>query len=98
MGSEMCIRDSYGGIKDMPARPGAVFVVDVNHDINAIREARKLNIPVIALVDTNADPTLIDYVIPCNDDAIKTLKLVGEYLKQAITAGKAKIKTADKAE
>lgn len=84
----------YGGIKDMPARPAAVFVVDLNHDINAVREARKLNVPVIALVDTNADPSLADYVIPCNDDAIKTLQLIADYLKQAITAGQAKAKTS----
>jgi small subunit ribosomal protein S2 len=80
----------YGGIKDMPARPGAVFVIDVNHDINAIREARKLNVPVVALVDTNADPTLADYIIPCNDDAIKTLQLIADYVKEAVEAGQAK--------
>lgn len=80
----------YGGIKDMPARPGAVFVVDINNDINAVREAHKLNVPVIALVDTNADPDLADYVIPCNDDAIKTLQLIADYVKQAIDAGKAR--------
>jgi len=89
----------YGGIKDMPARPGAVFVVDINNDINAVREARKLNVPVVALVDTNADPDLADYVIPCNDDAIKTLQLVADYLKQAIQAGQAKAtKPTDKTE
>jgi small subunit ribosomal protein S2 len=87
----------YGGIKDMPARPGAVFVVDVNHDINAVREARKLNVPVIALVDTNADPDLVDYVIPCNDDAIKTLQLVADYIKQAIETGKSKAAKAEPA-
>jgi small subunit ribosomal protein S2 len=93
------LNELYGGIKDMPARPGAVFVVDVNHDINAIREARKLNVPVIALVDTNADPSLVDYAIPCNDDAIRTLQLVADYLKQAIEAGKAKAtKNVDKTE
>jgi small subunit ribosomal protein S2 len=80
----------YGGIKNMPQRPGAVFVIDLNHDINAVREARKLNVPVIALVDTNADPSLADYVIPSNDDAIKTLQLMISYLKQAIEAGQAK--------
>jgi small subunit ribosomal protein S2 len=87
----------YGGIKDMPARPGAVFVIDLNHDINAVREARKLHVPVIALVDTNADPSLADYVIPCNDDAIKTLQLVADYVKQAIEAGKAKASKAEPA-
>jgi small subunit ribosomal protein S2 len=87
----------YGGIKDMPARPGAVFVVDVNHDINAVREARKLHIPVIALVDTNADPTLADYIIPCNDDAIKTLQLIADYLKQAVEAGNARAQKSEPA-
>jgi small subunit ribosomal protein S2 len=80
----------YGGIKNMSARPGAVFVFDVVSDANAIREARKLGLPIIALVDTNADPSLVDYVIPCNDDAIKAIQLVVEYLKQAVEAGKAK--------
>jgi len=87
----------YGGIKEMPQRPGAIFVTDITHDINAVREARKLNVPVVALVDTNADPTLADYVIPCNDDAIKTLQLVADYLKQAIEAGQAKKAKAEPA-
>lgn len=79
----------YGGIKDM-TRPGAVFIFDVVSDSNAIREARKLGLPIVALVDTNADPSLVDYVIPCNDDAIKTIQLVTDYLKQAVQAGEAK--------
>jgi small subunit ribosomal protein S2 len=87
----------YGGIKNMAARPGAVFVTDVIHDINAVKEARKLKIPVIALVDTNADPSLVDYPVPCNDDAIKTIQLVADYIQQAIEAGKSKhTKKADK--
>jgi small subunit ribosomal protein S2 len=85
----------FGGIKDMPQRPGAVFVVDITHDVNAVREARKLNVPVIALVDTNADPTLANYVIPCNDDAIKTLQLVADYFKAAIEAGQARTAKAE---
>lgn len=90
---------TYGGIKFMAARPGAVFVADVLEDINAVREARKLKIPVIALVDTNADPSLVDYPIPCNDDAIKTIQLVADYLQAAIEAGKGEhAKKADKAE
>jgi small subunit ribosomal protein S2 len=80
----------YGGIKNLAARPGAVFVVDVMHDMNAIKEARKLNVPIVALVDTNADPSLVNYPIPCNDDAIKIIQLVADYLKQAIEQGKAK--------
>lgn len=87
----------YGGIKNMAARVGAVFVVDIIHDNNAVREARKLNVPIIALVDSNGDPSQIDYPIPCNDDAIKAIKLVVEYLQAAIEAGKTKhAKSADK--
>jgi small subunit ribosomal protein S2 len=80
----------YGGIKNMSARPGAVFVFDMVEEANAVREARKLHIPIIGLVDTNADPSQADFPIPCNDDAIKTIDLVAEYTKQAIEAGQAK--------
>ncbi len=80
----------YGGIKNLAARPGAVVVFDVNHEMNAVREARKLKVPIVALVDSNADPSLIDYPIPCNDDAIKTIKLIGDYIQAAIETGKAK--------
>lgn len=78
----------YGGIKHMANKPGALFVIDVINEMNAIREARKLGIPVIAVVDTNADPTLIDYVIPANDDAIKTIDLITSYFVSAINSGK----------
>lgn len=88
----------YGGIKNMAAKVGAVFVIDITHDVNAIREARKLNIPVVALVDTNADPTQVEYPVPCNDDAIKTIALITDYVKAAIEAGKNKYaKKAEKA-
>lgn len=87
----------YGGVKNMAARPGAVFVIDITHDANAVREARKLGVPIVGLVDTNADPTDVDYAVPCNDDAIKTLKLVVDYVQAAIEAGKNKhAKKADK--
>jgi small subunit ribosomal protein S2 len=89
----------YGGIKELAAKPGVVFVVDVLNDINAVREARKLNVPVVALVDTNVDPTLVDYAIPCNDDAAKTINLIMDYVQQAIIAGQNKAKKpADKTE
>lgn len=78
----------YGGIKDLNGKPGAVFVFDVVADVNAVKEARKLDLPIVALVDTNADPAAATYPIPCNDDAVKTIKLVCEYLKQAFEAGK----------
>ena len=79
----------YGGIKNLAAKPGAVFVSDVTSDINAVREARKLGVPIIAIVDTNADPSLVDYPIPANDDAIKTIKLICDYMISSIEAGKA---------
>ncbi|HEY5805917.1 MAG TPA: 30S ribosomal protein S2 [Candidatus Saccharimonadales bacterium] len=84
----------YGGIKNMAAKLGAVFVFDIVADLNAVKEARKLNVPIVALVDTNADPTLVTHPIPCNDDAIKTVQLVAEYLKKAIEAGGAKVAKA----
>lgn len=89
----------YGGIKDMAAKPGAVFVIDVLNDINAVREARKMHIPVVALVDTNVDPSLADYPIPCNDDAAKTINLILDYVAAAIETGKKSVKKpADKTE
>lgn len=92
----------YGGIKNISAKPGALFVVDVINEVNAIREARKLGIPVIAVVDTNADPSMVDYVIPANDDAIKSVELITGYFVKAIEAGKnelaKKTPAADKAE
>lgn len=84
----------YGGIKHMNGRPGALIVVDVPNELNAIREARKLGIPVIAIVDTNADPSLIDYVVPANDDAIKTIELIIGYFTSAVTIGKEQQKKA----
>jgi small subunit ribosomal protein S2 len=80
----------YGGIKNLAGKPGVVFVEDVAHESNALKEAKKLGIPVIALVDTNADPSLVDFPIPSNDDSIQTIRLVAEYLDQAILAGKSK--------
>lgn len=82
----------YGGIKEMNSRPGAVFLFDIVNDANAMREARKMKLPVVALVDTNADPDNADYPIPSNDDAIKTLELIAEYVRSAILEGKAKAK------
>lgn len=79
----------YGGIKNLAAKPGAVFVSDVTHDLNAVKEARKLGVKVVGIVDTNADPSLVDYPIPANDDAIKTIKLIADYVQSAIEAGKA---------
>lgn len=78
----------YGGIKDLSGKPGALFLIDVIGDNNAISEAKTLGIPVVALVDTNADPSRVDYVIPGNDDAIKGVSLILDYVSKAIDAGK----------
>ncbi len=88
----------YGGIKDMNGQPGVMFVVDVVAEDNAVKEAKRLNIPVVAIVDTNANPDVVDYIIPANDDAIKSVQLITEYVKQAITDGVAARKAAAPAE
>lgn len=82
------LNKKYGGIKDLRSgRPGAILIVDVIGDMNAIKEAKTLGIPVVAVVDSNADPTLVDYIIPGNDDAIKGIGLILDYAKQAIMEG-----------
>jgi small subunit ribosomal protein S2 len=89
----------YGGVKELNKKPGAVFIVDILHDVNAVREATKLGVPIVAMVDTNVDPTLVTYPIPANDDAIKTIQLILDYVQQAIETGKATSKkTVDKTE
>ncbi|MBM3210287.1 30S ribosomal protein S2 [Candidatus Saccharibacteria bacterium] len=81
------LNEKYSGIKDLNGKPGAVFVTDVISDANAVREARTLGVPVIGLVDTNANPDGIDYVIPANDDAIKGISLILDYVSAAISDG-----------
>jgi len=85
----------YGGIKDLNGKPGAVLILDVLGDINAIKEAKIIGVPVVAVVDTNADPTPVDYVIPANDDAIKGVDLLLDYISQAIEEGKSKAKPTE---
>ncbi len=79
---------SYGGIKTMEKIPDAIFIVDPHKEVNAVKEARKLGIPVIAIVDTNCDPDDADYVIPGNDDAIRAIKLIASALADAVIEGK----------
>jgi small subunit ribosomal protein S2 len=74
----------FGGIKDMPGLPGALFVVDTKKEHIAVAEARKLEIPVVAIVDTNCDPDEVDYVIPGNDDAIRAIKLIANKIADAV--------------
>src|SRR5690554_4676408 len=75
---------NLGGIKEMKKVPEAIFIVDPNKEVNAILEARKLNIPIISIVDTNCDPDLIDYVIPGNDDAIRAVTLIANVMANAV--------------
>ena len=77
-----------GGIKDMKELPGALFVVDPRKERIAVSEARKLGIPVVAIVDTNCDPDEVDYVIPGNDDAIRAVKLICSAMGQAVVEGR----------
>ena len=80
---------SMGGIQDMPRLPDALFVIDIGHESIAINEARKLGIPVIAVVDTNYDPSLVDYAIPGNDYAIRAVQLYARAAADAVLEGKA---------
>ena len=77
-----------GGVKEMKKIPAAMFIVDPRKERNAIAEAKKLNIPVVAIVDTNCDPDEIDYVIPGNDDAIRAIKLIAGVMANAIQEGR----------
>ena len=80
---------SLGGIKNMSALPDALFVVDIGHENIAVQEAKKLGIPVVAVVDTNYDPSLVDYAIPGNDDAIRAVQLYTRAIADAVLEGKA---------
>ncbi len=84
------LNGKYGGIKDLNGRPGLVIVIDTLTDKNAIAEAKKLGVPVVGVVDTNADPNAVDYVIPGNDDAIKGTELLLDYFVAAVAEGKTK--------
>ncbi len=77
----------FGGIKTMDRLPGAVFIVDPREEEIAVREAIKVNVPIVAMVDTNCNPDLIDYVIPCNDDAIRSIRLVTSRIADAALEG-----------
>ncbi|HCG68162.1 MAG: 30S ribosomal protein S2 [Eubacteriales bacterium] len=86
---------NYGGIKNMNDLPAAIFVVDTKKEANAVKEAKKLGIPVIAIVDTNCDPDDADYIIPGNDDAIRAIKLISSVLADAVIEGRQGAESAD---
>ena len=82
------LESNLGGIKDMEELPGVIFIVDSKKEAIAIQEAKRLNIPVVGLVDTNCSPEFIDYVIPGNDDAIRSVKLIAQVISNAVIEGK----------
>lgn len=79
---------NLGGIKNMKGLPAAIFIVDPKKEKNAIAEARKLDIPIVAIVDTNCDPDEVDYIIPGNDDAIRAIRLISSIMCNAVLEGK----------
>lgn len=84
------LEDNLGGIKNMRKLPGAIFVVDPEFERTAIKEANNLNIPVVALIDSNCNPAGVDYLVPANDDAVKSIKTFTEYFSNAVKEGGAK--------
>ena len=92
------LEKNLGGIKNMKGLPDAIFIVDPRKEKNAVDEARKLGIPIVAIVDTNCDPDEVDYVIPGNDDAIRAIKLISSAMADAVLEGKQGEQFTDSAE
>ena len=91
LGKELSkLQTNLGGARDMKSLPAALFVIDTKREENAIKEARRLHIPVVALIDTNSDPDEVEYGIPCNDDAISAVSLMCELFADACLAGTGK--------
>ena len=89
------LEENLGGVADMKRQPDAIFIVDLRKEQLAVREARRLGLPVVALVDTNCDPDEADYVIPGNDDAIRSCDLIVRAIADGIKAGQQKATPAD---
>ena len=90
--------NNLGGIRTMSTLPGAIFVVDPKNEAIAVREGRRLNIPIIAIVDTNCNPDEIDYIIPGNDDAIRAIRLISSRVADACIEGKERLAEREQAE
>jgi len=87
-----------GGVKEMKRLPAALFIIDPRKERNAIAEARKLSIPIVAIVDTNCDPDEIDYIIPGNDDAIRAIRLISQAMANAVVEGRQGVDVVESAE
>ena len=94
----MKLDNNLGGIRNMNGLPGAIFVVDPKNEAIAVREGRRLGIPIIAIVDTNCDPDEIDYIIPGNDDAIRAIRLITSRIADACDAGRQRLEEKRQAE
>ncbi|NQT69652.1 MAG: 30S ribosomal protein S2 [Desulfobacteraceae bacterium] len=94
----MKLDNNLGGIRNMNGLPGAIFVVDPKNEAIAVREGRRLGIPIIAIVDTNCDPDEIDYIIPGNDDAIRAIRLITSRIAEACSAGRQRLEEKQQAE
>ena len=89
------LEENLGGVADMKRQPDAIFIIDLRKEQLAVREARRLGLPVIAVVDTNSDPDEADYIIPGNDDAIRSCDLIVRVVADGIAAGQQKVTPAD---
>lgn len=96
--SRVKLDDVLGGIRSMNKLPGAIFIVDPKNEAIAVREGKRLNIPIVAIVDTNCDPDDIDYIIPGNDDAIRAIRLISSRIAQACIEGKQRLSEKQQAE
>ncbi len=81
------LRQNFSGVENMTTLPDAMFVIDPNAEVIAVREARRMGIPVVAIVDTNCDPNLVDWVIPGNDDALRAIRLFTSKISDAVLLG-----------
>lgn len=88
----------FGGLRNLNNLPEAIFVIDINEESSAVKEARRKGVKVIAVCDTNVDPDLVNYCIPCNDDAVKVIELVMEAMGEAVAEGKNKVKAEKQAQ
>lgn len=89
------LRANLGGILDITRVPDVLFVIDVQKEMTAVKEAQKMGMPIVAIVDTNVDPGLVDYPVPANDDAVKAIKMICEYISDAIKATPVKASKKD---
>ncbi|MBU1056283.1 MAG: 30S ribosomal protein S2 [Proteobacteria bacterium] len=89
---------TLGGIRSMTALPGAIFIVDPKHEAIAIREGKRLRIPIVSIVDTNCDPDDVDYIVPGNDDAIRSIRLISSRIATACIEGKKRLEEKKQAE